>query len=100
MLDEKQRSFPPDSIDSDSVRDRGVGGSNPPAGSQEGRSIPVTWVSVYSEHIGNTFEPKGFSIGSSRHSSSSKYPKSYCMKVTSQMRSPTCVTPTFCPAKT
>jgi hypothetical protein len=27
-------------------------------------------------------------------------PKSYCIKVTSQMRSPTCVTPTFWPAKT
>jgi hypothetical protein len=41
-------------------------------------------VAVYSEDIGNTFGPKGFSIGSSRHVSSSKYPKSYCMKVTSQ----------------
>ena len=35
-------------------------------------SIPVTWVTVHSEHIGNTFGPKGFSIGSSRHVSSSK----------------------------
>src|SRR4029079_4548150 len=50
--------------------------------------------------MGNSFGPNGFSIGSSRHVSSSKYPKSYCMKVTSQMRSPTCVTPTCCPAKT
>ena len=37
-----------------------------------GGSIPVTWVAVYSEHIGNTFEPKGFSIGSTRPASSSK----------------------------
>jgi hypothetical protein len=29
-------------------------------------------VTVYSGDIGNTFEPKGFSIGSSRHVSSSK----------------------------
>jgi hypothetical protein len=43
--------------------------------------------------MGNSFAPNGFSIGSSRHVSSSKYPKSYCMKVRSQMRSPTCVTP-------
>jgi hypothetical protein len=37
------------------------------------RSIPVTWVTVYSaEHTGNTFGPKGFSIGSSLQVSSSK----------------------------
>jgi len=29
-------------------------------------------VAFYSEHIGNTFGPKGFSIGSSRQVSSSK----------------------------
>jgi len=29
-------------------------------------------VTDYSEHIGNTFEPKGFSIGSTRPTSSSK----------------------------
>ena len=52
----------------------------------------------YSEHIGNTFGPKGFSIGSARHGSSSKYFKSWCMKVTSQIWSPTWVTPTFCVA--
>ena len=34
--------------------------------------IPVTWVTVYSEHIGNTFGPKGFAIGSSLPTSSSK----------------------------
>ena len=35
-------------------------------------SIPVTWVTVHSEHIGNTFGPNGFSIGSSLQVSSSK----------------------------
>jgi hypothetical protein len=50
--------------------------------------------------MGNTFGPNGFSIGSSRQVSSSKSPKSWCMTLTSQMCSPTCVTPTFCPAKT
>src|SRR5688500_16817001 len=54
-----------------SVRDRGVGGSNPLAPTNFLRYFPVTWVTDYSEHIGNTFGPKGFSIGSSRHASSS-----------------------------
>jgi hypothetical protein len=35
--------------------------------------------------MGNSFGPNGFSIGSSRHVSSSKYPKSYCIKVTSHV---------------
>jgi transposase InsO family protein len=39
--------------------------------------------------MGNSFGPNGLSIGSSLHVSSSKYPKSYCMKVTSQMWSST-----------
>jgi hypothetical protein len=34
--------------------------------------FPVTWVTDYSEHIGNTLGPKGFAIGSSRPTSSSK----------------------------
>ena len=34
--------------------------------------FPVTWVTDYSEHIGNTFGPNGFSIGSTRPASSSK----------------------------
>src|SRR5205809_339924 len=55
-----------------SVRDRGVGGSNPLAPTKYPRYVPVTWVTDYSEHIGNTFEPKGFSIGSTRPASSSK----------------------------
>ena len=65
-------------------------------------SIPWMWIwaTDYSENIGNTFAPNGFSVGSSRHVWSAKQPKSYCMKVTSQMCSPTCVTPTFCPVKT
>jgi hypothetical protein len=29
------------------------------------RSIPTTWVTVYSGNMGNTFGPKGFSMGSS-----------------------------------
>jgi hypothetical protein len=53
-------------------------------------------VAVYSERVGNSFGPNGFSIGSSRHVSSSKYPKSYCMKITSQMRSRTCGTLVSC----
>ena len=83
-----------------SVRDRGVGGSNPLAQTSQTRSIPGTWVTDYSGDIGNTFGPNGFSIGSSLQVSSSKYPKSYCMKVTSHVRSLTCFTPTFCPANT
>src|SRR4051812_44997092 len=51
-------------------------GSNPAPATNITWSIPVTWVTVHSEHIGNTFGPNGFSIGSSRHVSSSKYPKS------------------------
>ncbi len=34
--------------------------------------VPVTWVTVYTEHIGNTFGPKGLAIGSTRSASSSK----------------------------
>jgi hypothetical protein len=35
-------------------------------------SIPDTWVTVHSGDMGNTFGANGFSIGSSRHVSSSK----------------------------
>ena len=35
-------------------------------------STPVTWGRVYSEHIGNTFGPNGFSMGSTRMVSSSR----------------------------
>jgi hypothetical protein len=35
-------------------------------------SVPDTWVTVYSEDMGNTFGPKGFSIGSSLQVSWSK----------------------------
>src|SRR5689334_17383919 len=38
-----------------SVRDRGVGGSNPLAPTKTSRSIPVTWVTVHPDHIGNTW---------------------------------------------
>jgi hypothetical protein len=43
---------------------------------RKGRSIPDTWVTVYSGDMGNTFGPKGFSIGSSLHVSRSKYARS------------------------
>jgi len=39
-------------------------------------ALPVT---DYTEDIGNTLAPKGFSRGSSLHVCSSKYPKSYCI---------------------
>ena len=42
-----------------SIRNRAVVGSNPTGGSCPSGSIPDTWVTVYSEHIGNTFGPKG-----------------------------------------
>ena len=82
------------------IRNQQVLGSSPSAGSSIQWSIPVTWVTVHSGGIGNTFGPNGLSMGSSLQVSSSKYPSSYCMKLTNQTRSPTCVTPTFCPAKT
>ena len=60
------------SVRLNSVRDRGVGGSNPLAPTTFRRSIPVTWVTVHSGDIGNTFGPNGFSIGSSLQVSSSQ----------------------------
>jgi hypothetical protein len=41
-----------------------------------GGSVPDTWVTVYTEDMGNTFGPKGFARGSSLQVSSSKYPRS------------------------
>jgi hypothetical protein len=49
-----------------------VTGSIPVWSTKPSWYIPVTWVTDYSEHIGNTFGPKGFAIGSSRPTSSSK----------------------------
>jgi hypothetical protein len=73
-----------------------VAGSSPAGRAKSSWSIPDAWVTVHSGgDIGNTFGPNGFSIGSTRMASSSKYPKSYCIKLTSHTRSPTCVTPTF-----
>ena len=46
---------------------QGVAGSNPVIPTNLRWSIPVTWVTVYSGDIGNTFDPKGFWIGSSLH---------------------------------
>src|SRR5438067_4629731 len=48
----------------------GTGGSNPSPSAKCDGSIPVTWVTVHSEHIGNTFGPNGLSTGSSLHVSS------------------------------
>ena len=39
-------------------------------------SKPVTWVTVYTRDMGNTFGAKGSSIGFSRQACSSKYPRS------------------------
>ena len=49
-----------------------VTGSTPVRSTKFSWYFPVTWVTDYSDHIGNTFEPKGFSIGSTRPASSSK----------------------------
>src|SRR5207249_9042796 len=53
-----------------------VGGSNPPRPTNLVRSIPDTWVTVYTGDMGNTFAAKGFSALSSRAVSWSKNPKS------------------------
>ena len=63
-------------------------------------SVPDTWVTVYSGDIGNTFGPKGFSIGSSLHVSWSKYPRSKSIKLTSEISSLTCLMLTLWPANT
>jgi amidase len=42
------------------------------AGAEIVGSVPDTWVTFYTGDIGNTFGPKGFSIGSSLHVSWSK----------------------------
>jgi len=39
-------------------------------------SVSDTWVTFYTDDIGNTFGPKGFARGSSLQVSSSKYPRS------------------------
>src|SRR5205823_6434615 len=55
-----------------STVNRMVAGSNPARGATPDRSVPDTWVTVYTEDIGNTFGPKGFARGSSLQVSSSK----------------------------
>jgi len=55
---------------------------------------------VHTGDIGNTFGLNGFSIGSSLQVSRSKYPRSYCMKLTSHILSVTCLTLTRCLANT
>jgi integrase len=47
-------------------------GSNPTLSAKPLRSIRAAWVAFYSGDMGNTLEPKGLSIGSRRHVSSSK----------------------------
>ena len=59
------------------------------------RKQATTILTLGASHIGNTFRQNRFSIGSRRHVSSSKYPKSKSMKLTSRRCSPTCETPTF-----
>jgi len=62
--------------------------------------VAAEYVMVYSGDMGNSLGPKGPSIGSSLPDSSSKYPSPYSMKLTSQMCSAVCLTPTVYPAKT
>ncbi len=50
----------------------GVRGSNPFGRAILFTSILVTWVTVYTGDIGNSFRPKGLAIGSILHVSSSK----------------------------
>jgi hypothetical protein len=38
-------------------------GSNPTPSASSHRSVPDTWVAVYSRDMGNTFGPKGLAIG-------------------------------------
>jgi hypothetical protein len=60
----------------DFIRDVGVGGSNPLTPTNNLRSIPITWVTVYSGDMGDTLAAKGFSALSILHVSWSKNPKS------------------------
>ena len=63
--------------------------------------IPVTWFTSYTGDIVNTFSgTKGLGAGSIRPSSLSKNPKSYCMKLTSQIWSATSLMPTVWPPNT
>src|SRR4029077_17218016 len=64
-----------------------VAGSNPAALTMFARSGPDTWVTECTGYMGNTFGPKGFSSGSKTLVSKSKYPRSYCIKLTNQMSS-------------
>src|SRR6202011_3255739 len=77
-----------------------VAGSSPAALTKISRSGPETWVTECTGYMGNTFGPKGFSSGSKTLVSKSKYPRSYCIKLTNQMSSCTSLMPTACPAKT
>jgi hypothetical protein len=47
------------------IRNQQVDGSSPFAGSTSHRSVLVGLVTLYSEGMGNSFDPNGFSIGSS-----------------------------------
>jgi hypothetical protein len=80
------------------IRNDGVGGSNPSCGTSLIGSIPETWVTDYSGHIGNTFGPKGFASDLSPQVSSSKFPKSQCTKMTRRIRSSPRLMPSVCPA--
>ena len=53
-----------------------IGGSNPPLSATSRRSVPDTWVTVYTGDIGNTLAPKGLLMGSNRELIVSKNPRS------------------------
>ena len=60
---------------------------------------PETWVTDWPGDIGYTFAPNGLSSGCNDFFSRSTYPKSYCIKLTSQTPSSTSLMPTGCPAR-
>ena len=63
---------------------------SPPLATIFQECILVTWFTSYTGDIVNTFSrAKGLGPGSTRPSSLSKNPKSYCMKLTSQIWSST-----------
>src|SRR5262245_19626133 len=55
MLRRGSISFWKNAADRTSVRTEGFGGSNPLAPTKQSRFVQVTWVTVHSEDIGNTF---------------------------------------------
>ena len=64
---------------------------------QIGRSCAIATSTVH-KYLKRRFGPKGFSRGCRVLSSRSIYPRSYCIKLTSQMPSSTSWMPTRCPS--